>query len=610
MSEFSLVAPFLDRLEHLGFEIYANRKLVYVQQGPPERLDDRAVSAAQAAARSSGAEVKKNKKPKELQCKCCKKTYKSKDDAWRICSTCGVDTCEACTKLNAEKRLVCDMCANTAEGGPNNNNNNNSDNNDNNNSNNDNNGSSSSALDAARRDSMFFLTNDISVESESSLIVLKPKSRIVVAEDVKVVITHRGKRFVHFWINTRFHRVEGDESSQVTVLTFAKHQLDGSDKDHKCKKFPANFMVQARLRAAGAGDSVTPPLAQSDAAAAAADGDDDSVDGAPASPATSPAPGNVSASGLVREDTGFLLLNKLSQGQYAPNVAGGLLSAAITILQRHGAPMGNGNTGGGHVCSIDAMASVAADLEYVALLSRLSQLGHVRLPEGTAEEHFAFWLNTFHLLQLVSFVESFPFTKKERRENARCCRAHVAGQTLSLYDIEFGILRAGEKYPMLPSSLEVDDEQRDASLAAVAPLVFQGKTAFRPLVTFCISYFASGCPGLTVYSGDKFIKQLHNNAVKYLTRFGCPKKGSNQISNYLEWFQLEEDVGASVAAWSAAAKELGFDKSFDACFGKAGKEFKVVRNCELDEIAVWYDGEAPLTAGLQPMRKGSEMNVK
>ncbi len=67
----------------------------------------------------------------------------------------------------------------------------------------------------------------------------------------QVSVWHTGpKPLVHFWLNTRFHT--------QFPLVLEKRQIDGSDKDPKCKKFPHDFRIVVDLRFAEPHESVLP----------------------------------------------------------------------------------------------------------------------------------------------------------------------------------------------------------------------------------------------------------------------------------------------------------------------------------------------------------------
>jgi hypothetical protein len=95
-------------------------------------------------------------------------------------------------------------------------------------------------------------------------------------------------------------------------------------------------------------------------------------------------------------------------------------------------------------------------LDYVALLARLGSLNAVGLTDASVDSRVSFWLNVYHLLLLVSFVECFPYTGRDRASNHLSCGLHVCGEVLSLGDIEHCILRAnklGKSLPNIPKSI-------------------------------------------------------------------------------------------------------------------------------------------------------------
>lgn len=108
---------------------------------------------------------------------------------------------------------------------------------------------------------------------EKLALVFKPAKPVAVKGDVKVAfvsfccfdnlkkkkkkqtnqvsVWHTGpKPLVHFWLNTRFHT--------HFPIVLEKRQVDGSDKDPKCKKFPHDFRVVVDLRSAEPHESMLP----------------------------------------------------------------------------------------------------------------------------------------------------------------------------------------------------------------------------------------------------------------------------------------------------------------------------------------------------------------
>lgn len=238
---------------------------------------------------------------------------------------------------------------------------------------------------------------------------------------------------------------------------------------------------------------------------------------------------------MRRDANGLVALNKVAaraERSLAPSVATELLAAAVALVRKYSVVDGD--------FSVDSAAQVAGDLDYMALLARTGALNAVALEQATVEERTAFWLNVFHLLLLLSFVECFPYTARDRAANHCECALHVCGELLTLGQMEFCILRAawlGSPLPHLPKVV-----------VAAIPLqaVPHPRWALErdEAIHGALSYCCPGTPPLRVYREPGLREQMRRNLDEYLT----------SPSSYSLW--LSSDAGAERVAGHDAQLDL------------------------------------------------------
>lgn len=545
--------PFIDKFELLRFTVHCNRVLVYDHESVipvDEDMIRRAKSASMA--KINAMDDASTKQPKNSACPACNKSHAYKDSVWVVCSICGRETCTDCTKkvavhlpTSVVPRFACSECVSKTE----------------------------NAEEVARlieeqerqfQNRMAERAVKSPPDDEGFFIELKPEKPIAVRGDVKVSIIHRGpKPLVHFWINTRFHN--------SFPLVFGKQQVDGSDKDPKCKKFPCDFRLVVNLRAAEAGDSVLVP--------------NESV-----SPTADKKKSVTTPSGFVVEPNGSVVFNKANgTGSYSPSVAASLLNGALSIINNHAI---QAEEDGGHVFSVDSAAAVVTDLDYGALIGRLGSLNLVDLSQSSKEEAIAFWLNVYHLLLTLSLIECFPYTPKDRVKNGRNCVLHVCGEKISLANIEYGILRSAHAAPQLPQSVSGNLPKKHLVYGDLL-----ANTEFSRLITFGISYICPGSPSLRVYEPATLKEQLEENGGQFLMAWGIrvnPKKPVVSLSSYLEWFQTEEEANGNVQLAVTSWMRLCGSKFDNSLSGRLQKEetykFKFEDNVMLDEVVFFFSG--------------------
>ncbi len=546
--------PFLDKLDQLRFTVHCNRALVYEHKHGltvDNGMVALAKSVSMAKLEEDGGAGGPDKLPKEMPCASCGAVHKAKLSLWYVCGLCGRDTCANCTDkktVGEAPRLVCGACSKDQLEKA---------------------GSVLSEMDARVLEKF----NAAPPKSDDTYaLIFKPEKPVAVKGDVRVSVWHTGpKPLVHFWINTRFH-------SQFPIV-LEKQQIDGSDKDLKHKRFPADFRIVADFRQAEAGEAVLP---------LASDPRDKKKMA-------------TTVSGVVVQPNGFVLFNKelMASGdnvgaQVDLKIAASLLEAAIRIVTAHSVD----STEGGSVFSIDSAASVASDLDYNALLGRLSLLSAVTLKEASREECLAFWLNAYHLLLIVSMVELYPYTPKDRVKNARNCHLCVCGEKLTLLQLEFSILRAAHALPSVPSTLIGGNlPKRHAKLA-----VEEGDVTpeLQQLISFGISYACPGTPAMRVYSGATLLNELKENGAAYLRKWGIVVKKTVLVSAYLEWFQCEADtakpLAASIDMWvQLVSPNLGAEAA-ELLKAAQSQKIKLEDNVQLDEIVFFFPGKTETAA--------------
>lgn len=267
--------------------------------------------------------------------------------------------------------------------------------------------------------------------------------------------------------------------------------------------------------------------------------------------------------------------------QADPKVARELLAAATSMVRAAGVA----SKDNGFVFSVDSAASLASNLDYNALLGRLSLLSVVELAGLSFEVCLAFWLNVYHLLLVVSTVELYPFSPKDRLRNARQCSLMVCGERLSLLQIEFAILRSSRAMPSLPASHLLGGAlpKKHPKFAAV----FDGiEDRWWRLISYGISYACSGTPAMHVYDAENVLEALQKCGHDYFSWGGGLKisKKNVVLSAYLEWFQGENDakipLETALATWS---EELGLPPLPDN-----KPKIKFEDNVMLDEVLFFF----------------------
>ncbi len=290
--------------------------------------------------------------------------------------------------------------------------------------------------------------------------------------------------------------------------------------------------------------------------------------------------------------------------QADPLVARELLLAAIGLVRSFGVASKEDS----FVFSIDSAAAMASDLDYNALLGRLGLLAAVELGNASLETALSFWLNTYHILLIVSMVEMFPYSPKDRLRNSRNCSLFVCGERLSLQQIEFAILRSAKAMPSLPAShlLGGSLPRRHAKFAA--PFDGIDDRMWR-LISYGISYLCPGTPALQAYHPGTVIEALDRGGMEYLARGGGLKtsKKSAVVSAYLEWFQSEADAKAPLeSALATWISEVGMSQQLDA-----GLRIKFEDNVMLDEIVLFLlrdKNESTAAAGTASGNNNNEVN--
>jgi hypothetical protein len=211
----------------------------------------------------------------------------------------------------------------------------------------------------------------------------------------------------------------------------------------------------------------------------------------------------------------------------------------------------------------------------------------------TVEEGLAFWLNVFHLLEIVSLVECFPSSPKDRVKNAKNCGFYVGGERISMMQIEFSILRCSQSLPCLPQTLVANHMPKRHAL--FGNLLDQSEFLAK-VVTFGISYLCPGSPGVQVYTAANVKEEILDNGGRYMEAAGMLVSSKKQvvvISSYLEWFQTEADSNNLQLALSNWLHLIGpkFDQSLKMNKDETFK-FKFEDNVMLDECVFRFRPES------------------
>jgi hypothetical protein len=171
------------------------------------------------------------------------------------------------------------------------------------------------------------------------------------------------------------------------------------------------------------------------------------------------------------------------------------------------------------------------------------------IPSGEADRR-AFWINVYNALsahanrgrrstRFFDIVEVFRTTYE------------IAGDRLSLDDIEHGLLRAGAVPPATPWTRSRDPRRRWS-----VPL--------DPRIHFALNCGAASCPPIRVYSGPSLDAELEIAKESFLTSESSFNDATRTLetSRILGWYK--DDFGGEPAIRRLVAEALGLDPALAA----------------------------------------------
>lgn len=127
---------------------------------------------------------------------------------------------------------------------------------------------------------------------------------------------------------------------------------------------------------------------------------------------------------------------------------------------------------------------------------------------ATDEQRLAFWINCYNAItQRVIAENSTGY--KSRRDFFKTPHETIAGQELSLDDIEHGILRRGQ-HPFGGGYLRRPSRLRDDFLLQQEP------SALDPRIHFALNCGAKSCPAIATYTSERVDTQLDSVTHSYL----------------------------------------------------------------------------------------------
>jgi hypothetical protein len=139
------------------------------------------------------------------------------------------------------------------------------------------------------------------------------------------------------------------------------------------------------------------------------------------------------------------------------------------------------------------------------------------------EEALAFWLNVFHILTLHSHVKGYRVSSwGKRREFFRALRYRIAGQELSLHDVQHGVLRGnrapGGWFSRPPFGSATSDRRTRLSLNEPDPRIH-----------FALNVGARSSPTMRVYSAESIDDDLHYATQAYLRKHVVVYESENAV---------------------------------------------------------------------------------
>ena len=162
-------------------------------------------------------------------------------------------------------------------------------------------------------------------------------------------------------------------------------------------------------------------------------------------------------------------------------------------------------------------------------------LRHFKLTSlRSREERLAFWINLYNSL-IVDAVISFGIEKtmwEAGRGFFRKAAYNIGGLRYSADDIEHGILRGNNPYPLL----------RFRQFAANDPRLRHTMMPVDPRIHFTLVCASRSCPLITVYHAAKIEEELEGAATTFVNGGGVivqPELGQVSLSRIFYWYQQD-----------------------------------------------------------------------
>eukprot|EP00959_Pyramimonas_sp_CCMP1952_P287619 6015019-Pyramimonas_sp.AAC.1 len=184
-------------------------------------------------------------------------------------------------------------------------------------------------------------------------------------------------------------------------------------------------------------------------------------------------------------------------------------------------------------------AAIAEDRKYRDFQEAVCEIQKVDIQSLDHSTKLAFFINLYNLVVLHAFTEiGIPVTSIQRSKYFDEAKYIVGGFTLSLTDIENGILRANRKAPYHYSKQFGADRVSDY----VLPL-----KACEPRIHFALNCGAKSCPPIKSFTKTAVLEELRIVAMAFLEQEdNCTvdeKHGYLYLSMIFKWYA--EDFGAN-----------------------------------------------------------------
>ncbi len=159
------------------------------------------------------------------------------------------------------------------------------------------------------------------------------------------------------------------------------------------------------------------------------------------------------------------------------------------------------------------------------------------------DERLAFWINLYNALTIHAVIAfGVQGSVLRRRGFFRRARYLVGPFTLSLDEIEHGILRGNRALPLIPTRIFAPGDPR-LELVITDP---------DPRIHFALNCASRSCPPISAYQADHLDDQLTTAACSFLEGGGVDidvTAGSLRLSKLLKWYGGDFAAGGGVPAF-------------------------------------------------------------